>query len=52
MVKDTGIGIPDFVKPRLFQEFGMEDNQQWNMSGTGLGLAICRKILNEMGGDI
>jgi len=48
-VSDTGAGIPEEVRPLLFQEFFRGDP---GASGTGLGLAICRKVAAEMGGSI
>jgi signal transduction histidine kinase/putative methionine-R-sulfoxide reductase with GAF domain len=47
-VSDTGPGIPDEVKDRLFQSFVTSGKQ----GGTGLGLAIVKKILEEHGGSV
>jgi signal transduction histidine kinase len=46
-VSDTGPGVPDHLKPRIFEPFvtGSPD-------GTGLGLALCQRLVEEMGGDI
>ena len=46
-VTDTGPGVPDEIKSRIFQPFvtGKPD-------GTGLGLALCQRLVEEMGGDI
>ncbi len=46
-VSDNGPGVPDHLKPRVFEPFvtGKPD-------GTGLGLALCHRLVEEMGGDI
>lgn len=53
-VKDTGIGISDEEKPRLFQPFQQIDSSMTKAtsSGTGLGLYLCRKIMKLLNGDI
>lgn len=54
-VKDTGVGIKDADKERLFVEFERLDTVNdglENVEGTGLGLSICKEILKTMGGDI
>lgn len=47
-VADTGKGIPDKVRERLFQSFVTSGKQ----GGTGLGLAIVKKIVDEHSGFI
>ncbi|GHV84405.1 hypothetical protein AGMMS50230_00130 [Spirochaetia bacterium] len=52
-VHDTGIGIKDEDRDKLFDSFARLDlkvNQQ--IEGTGLGLAITRNLCRLMGGDI
>ena len=49
--KDTGIGIADNDKPKLFTEFGRaEDVLSRSIEGTGLGLMITEKLTHFLGG--
>lgn len=45
---DTGPGIPEEIRDRLFQSFVTTGKKD----GTGLGLAIVKKIVEQHGGDI
>jgi signal transduction histidine kinase len=52
-VSDTGIGMSDEQKQRLFQPFTQGDaSTTKKYGGTGLGLAITRHFCRLMGGDI
>tara|TARA_R110002051_G_scaffold144888_1_gene217803 strand:- start:346 stop:2010 length:1665 start_codon:yes stop_codon:yes gene_type:complete len=52
-VCDTGIGVPDEQRAKLFQNFeqGSETTSR-KFGGSGLGLAISRRLARLMGGDI
>jgi two-component system, sensor histidine kinase len=52
-VIDTGIGIPEEARPRLFARFAQADSATTrHYGGTGLGLSICRSLVEAMGGQI
>jgi signal transduction histidine kinase len=48
-VRDTGVGIPETLKPHLFEPFVTTKEVG---KGTGLGLYVCHRIVTEHGGAI
>jgi len=52
-VKDTGIGIPDNIKSRIFESFTQADKSTARKyGGSGLGLAISQKLVKLMNGQL
>lgn len=52
-VRDTGIGMTEEQKARLFEAFSQADRSiAQKYGGTGLGLALSRSFCQMMGGDI
>ncbi len=51
-VQDTGIGLNDEDRERIFEEFYRVDASRHELSSSGLGLSICKKIAENYGGEI
>lgn len=52
-VEDTGIGISDEIRKKLFEVFTQgDDSTRRKYGGTGLGLSISKKLIEKMGGKI
>jgi signal transduction histidine kinase/ActR/RegA family two-component response regulator len=52
-VRDSGIGMDDAARARLFDRFSQADaSTTRRFGGSGLGLAICKQLISLMGGDI
>jgi signal transduction histidine kinase len=47
-VRDSGPGIPDEIRNRLFEPFATHGKEH----GTGLGLAICKQFVGAHGGEV
>jgi two-component system NtrC family sensor kinase len=48
-VKDTGIGIPEEIRDKIFDAFFTTKH---TVKGVGLGLSVCYGIIKDQGGDI
>ncbi len=52
-VKDTGIGIHDEVKNKIFEAFNQVDNTMKRQhGGMGIGLTLVKELLSLMGGSL
>ena len=53
MVCDTGPGVPENLRERIFEAFVQGDGSSTRRyGGTGLGLAICARLIKLMGGTL
>lgn len=52
-VRDTGIGLSEAQKARVFDRFDQSDNSSTRKyGGTGIGLALAKRLVEFMGGEI
>lgn len=51
-VTDTGIGIRDEDRHKIFHKFRQVDTNPGRSQGTGLGLYIAQELCRRMGGDL
>lgn len=51
-VVDLGPGVPDAVKPQIFERMFRVDSESHGHLGRGLGLAFCKLVAQRHGGDI
>jgi signal transduction histidine kinase len=52
-VHDSGIGVPEAAKKKLFGKFFRADNAQTiRPDGTGLGLYLAKRVVEDQGGTI
>jgi signal transduction histidine kinase len=52
-VRDTGIGIPEEQRDRIFTRFWRSDAaRERSRSGFGIGLAVVREIVDQHGGSV
>jgi CheY-like chemotaxis protein len=53
VVHDTGVGVPEDRRDQVFQSFTQVDSSTTRIyGGTGLGLAICKRLTEQMEGEM
>jgi CheY-like chemotaxis protein len=52
MVEDTGPGVSEAQRERIFEAFAQADAAHAAMGGAGLGLAIARRLASAMDGEV
>lgn len=51
IIKDNGIGMEEAYFDKIFEMFKrLHNNNEYQ--GTGIGLAVCKKIIQQLGGEI
>ncbi|MGH8042757.1 MAG: ATP-binding protein [Rudaea sp.] len=52
-VTDSGIGIPETFRAKIFESFSqVDEGANRRYGGTGLGLSLSKKIIDLMGGEL
>ena len=52
-IADSGVGLEQSQVPHLFERFTQADASiRRKFGGTGLGLSICRRLAEQMGGEV
>jgi signal transduction histidine kinase len=51
-IEDTGIGMSEEFKGRIFQPYQRDHKARAKIAGNGLGLEISRRIALKLGGDL
>ncbi len=51
-VADTGPGVPEAFRKRIFEKYGQIPGQKGRRRGTGLGLAFCRLVAEAHHGKV
>lgn len=52
IVKDSGVGIPDNMKEKIFKKFEQVQNRKEKKLGSGIGLALVKSLVEVHGGTI
>jgi CheY-like chemotaxis protein len=53
LVRDTGPGVPESARERIFEEFGHADRAHAvRFGGAGLGLAVVKRLVEAMDGQL
>ena len=52
VVEDTGPGVSEGMRQRIFEAFAQADPEHARAGGAGLGLAIARQLAGVMGGEV
>ena len=52
IISDTGLGIPEEERSRIFEKFYRVQSHRDQVPGTGLGLSVVKQIIQGHGGEI